>query len=394
MKNTVFGVLAVGAAAAVAALSAATPAFAVDSGSAAATAHHGFNLTAVGATANSALVGYTFQAHLGFRNSGTDPLTPSLANHVGFDFSVGPADVVSADPRCVALTDAGAPVKDGAGKPGAHRYACPAAVTAAGASDLVAFTFRINDRPIQDWRIGTVGLTAMDDGAPVSGYGDSDSSDDRAGILLARDNEKRSNLAAVGATATSSKVGYTFPAHVGYRNTGTEPVTPSIAAHMGFDLSFGHAEAVSVDPRCVALTDAGAPVKDGAGKLGAHRYLCPARPTAPGASDLADFTLKITDSNIQDWRIGTVALTGIDNGKPVSAIFGAFDDDRAPIALSRDHDGNSDSTGASAGGTVGGGLPVTGSRTLAIAGTGAALLVAGAVLYLATRRRRVKLVSE
>ena len=69
-------------------------------------------------------------------------------------------------------------------------------------------------------------------------------------------------------------------------------------------------------------------------------------------------------------------------------------DDRAPIALSRDHDGNSDSTSASAGGTVGGGLPVTGSRTLAIAGTGAALVVAGAVLYLATRRRRVKLVSE
>jgi LPXTG-motif cell wall-anchored protein len=394
VKNRVFGVLAVGAAAVVAALGAATPAFAVDGGSAARTGHQGFNLTAVGATANSALTGYTFQAHLGFKNTGAEPLTPSLANHVGFDFSVGSADVLSADPRCVALTDNGAPVTDGAGKPGAHRYACPAAVTAPGASDLATFTFRINDRPIQDWRIGTVGLTAMDNGALVSGYGDSDSSDDRAGILLAHDHDKHSNLAAVGATAASSKVGYTFPAHVGYRNTGTEPVTPSIAAHMGFDLSFGHAEAVSVDPRCVALTDAGTPVKDGAGKLGAHRYLCPARPTAPGASDLADFTLKIVDSGIQDYRIGTVSLTGIDNGNPVPAIFGAFDDDKAPIALSRDHDGNADSTGGNAGGTGGGGLPVTGSHTLAIAGTGAALLAAGAALYLVTRRRRVGLVSE
>ncbi|MDT4986462.1 MAG: hypothetical protein QOI74_556 [Micromonosporaceae bacterium] len=204
----------------------------------------------------------------------------------------------------------------------------------------------------------------------------------------------RFDLAAVGATARSSRIGYTFTAHLGITNSGPANLGPSLTNHIGLKISFGPAEAVAVDKRCVALTDIGTPITNGAGKPGAHRYLCTAGSIPAGHTSVATLTLKVTAA-IQDWRIGTATVTTTDNGAPVPGYDdGNHTNDAAPIALDLNHDQNGASTDAGTSGNAGDELPITGPNTLVIVGGGAALLAVGVGLCVTARRRRVWPVND
>jgi hypothetical protein len=170
------------------------------------------------------------------------------------------------------------------------------------------------------------------------------------------------------------KVGDTRTIEVGFRNDGP-------AAMLGESKTWKHSAKVripsglkltKVDRDCVPNGD-GEPSWDHPGQVSGHDYLCVAsRQLAVGGKELFSFTAKIENGKNEDE--GSITVDGgVQDPKK------ANNEAKIEVKLS---------TAASSGG-AGGGLPITGTPTGTIAGTGLLLVLAGAFALFLTRRRPV-----
>jgi hypothetical protein len=171
------------------------------------------------------------------------------------------------------------------------------------------------------------------------------------------------------------KVGATRTIKVGFRNDGP-------AALLGPSKTWSHTAKVripsglkltKVDKGCVPNAD-GEPSWDNPGQISGHDYVCKASAGLKvGAQQLFSFTAKIEDGRNEDE--GSITVNGgVQDPKKANNV--------AKIQVKVP-------TAGSGGGTGGGGLPITGTPTGTIAGSGLLLVLAGAFALFLTRRRPV-----
>lgn len=244
---------------------------------------------------------------------------------------------------------------------------------------------------------GTGGVTRLEALASAAGVPQVDGNPDNNYVLseVVVGGSRRTDMAAVGATVSGS-AGDRVKARVGFVNNG-----PGTLYHRDFDNADpathvsvpAGLEAVQVDDACLPLEwlediDSGAGFRVDADKIaGFPDYLCSAEAdaTKPQGRVLFDFTFEIKQASATPGRVTINEAEWV--AGPVIDRNRRNDTAKILVDLAGDPGGPGDDSGGSGGG---GGLPITGSPTAVVAGTGALLLLAGATGMLLVRRRRVR----
>ncbi|MBL7260085.1 hypothetical protein [Paractinoplanes lichenicola] len=211
--------------------------------------------------------------------------------------------------------------------------------------------------------------------------------DNSDGFAITVTGVNQSNFTAKGATA-SGKVGQTLPVRLGVRNNGPARLE-GYAADMGsyLQVTVTPPKGTTVvkhsrlcEPFNVERPTPGAPFPAGAHE-GDGNFYCFTEPVEgvpylPGKTVDFDFTLRIDKPGTLRGTIKTVRLGRPPAGDPDPA------DNNAAIVITA---AAATTPGDDDGGT-GGGLPITGTNTSTVALIGLALLLAGTVARVVTRR--------